>query len=139
VRLTKRNTHIDPASIRLPIVALVDVVLFLLLYFMVAGTLAQEEAELASGLKTAEGQSVRAQEMTSQIVRVSMERGRPVFTLSGRALSGREELGRVLAQLPKDLGVTVSASAETPVAYAAAALQTCRDAGFTKVSYLAPK
>jgi hypothetical protein len=39
-------------KVRLPLVALIDVVLFLLLYFVMAGTLAPEEMELPSALKT---------------------------------------------------------------------------------------
>jgi biopolymer transport protein ExbD len=51
----KQSRRLDPASLRLPLIALIDVVLFLLFYFIIAGNLAAEEGELASTLKTSSG------------------------------------------------------------------------------------
>ncbi len=119
---------------RLPLTAFIDVVLFLLLYFLLAGNLAELEAELPSGLQT-ERLTGRS-DLAPQIVLVRSDAGRPVFHVGDRVLTDRESLVGLLRQLPKDQGVFVKVSARATVEAAAAALQAARDAGFSKVNYV---
>lgn len=130
----KRSRGQTEAIPRLPITAFLDVVLFLLFYFLLAGNLADIEAELPSGLKT-ERQSGRS-DLSPQVVHVRSDGGRPAFQIGERVLGDRASLAAILTQLPKDQGVFVKVAGSASVEAAAAALQACRDAGFSKVNYV---
>lgn len=124
---------------RLPLVALIDVVLFLLMYFMLATDLGGEEKQLAATLKTdskAGGGSGGSSSLRPQIVLVEPGAGGYRFRIGERVARDRASLTQVLSQLPKDSGVIVRVSPDCPVEAAAAALQSCKDAGFLKVSYV---
>lgn len=136
IRRTKNN-HADPLP-RLPLTAFIDVVLFLLLYFLIAGSLAEQESELASGLK-ADSKASGSADLAPQIVTVGASNGKTVFQLGTRSIPDRAALVGILRQLPKDRGVFVKVSSAAPVSGAAAALQACREAGFTKVNYVPTK
>ncbi len=132
-----KHTHNDPLP-RLPLTAFIDVVLFLLLYFLIAGSLAEQESELPSGLK-ADSKAAGSSDLAPQVVTVALADGKPVYQLGSRTISDRASLVAVLRQLPKDRGVFVKVSSQAPVGGAATALQSCRDAGFTKVNYVPAK
>ena len=89
---------------------------------------------MPSGLQT-ERQTGRS-DMAPQVVRVRSEAGRPVFQLGDRSFPDRASLTGILNQLPKDQGIFVKVSGQASVEAAAAALQACRDAGFSKVNYV---
>lgn len=130
----RKTSHLH--VMRLPLVAFVDVVLFMLFFFIMAGSFGAEEARLASTLATdRRGGGTGGASLSSQVVRIEAEGARVIYRLGGRAISDRAELGRVLALLPKEPGVVVKAGDTVPVEAAAAALQLAHDAGFTKVSY----
>ncbi len=130
-----RSPSLDPASLRLPLIALIDVVLFLLFYFMVAGNLAAEEAELASALGAKGGG--RATSLQTQLLRVEMTDQGPEFRMGGRMMPDRDALRAVLVELPKDPGIILRVDGRVPVETTAAALQTIKDAGFEKITFLA--
>jgi biopolymer transport protein ExbD len=123
-------------KVRLPLVALIDVILFLLIYFVMAGTLAPEESQLASALKTDKQGAGRGSDLTPQIVYVDGKGGVAQFRIGERTMPDRAALAVILKQLPKENGVIVKVAGDVPVAAAAAALQACKDAGFQKVSYV---
>jgi biopolymer transport protein ExbD len=135
VILSRRAARLDPASLRLPLIALIDVVLFLLMYFLLAGSLAEEERQLAMTLQTSEGTG-RASDFGPQILRVEMEGGAPIYRIGGRVTADRAVLAEILRPLPKDIGIVVRVADAAPVGAAAAAVQVCRSAGFTKISYV---
>lgn len=139
MRLTRTRPRLDPAAIRLPLIALIDVILFILLYFMLAGTLAPPEADLATALRAEKSADARAADLLPQTVLVDAPEGTVRFRLGGRSFADRESLTVVLKELPKEPGVVIKVSGEAPVAAAAAAVQACKDAGFTRVSYVAGK
>ncbi|MBS0196126.1 MAG: biopolymer transporter ExbD [Planctomycetes bacterium] len=130
--------RLDPAELRLPLIALIDVVLFLLMYFMIAGNLAAEERELSTTLAaqrtSAKGGGGGGRAITLQVLQ-SQNRG--VYKIGDRVITQRTELVNVLSQLPKDGGIIIKANDDATVADAAAALQSCKDAGFIKISYVA--
>lgn len=136
-----RNTSSrDPSRYRLPLIALIDVVLFLLLYFMVAGTLAPEEAELASALRSEKGAGGKALDLQPQVIAVMPGAdGRAEFVLGERVAKDKASLAGVLKQLPKEGGVFVKTSGRVPVEAAATALQACKDAGFVRITYVPAK
>jgi biopolymer transport protein ExbD len=126
-------------KVRLPLVALIDVVLFLLLYFVMAGTLAPEETELPSALRTDRQGAGQGADLQPQILYVENTAGQTRYRLGERAVSDRPSLEALLKQLPRQTGVTVRVAPEVQVQAAASALQACRNAGFEKVSYVAQK
>lgn len=121
---------------KLTLVALIDVCLFLLLYFMIASSFSGPEAELASGIKTEKPGSGAAQDTPPLILDVKLDGGRPTFRIGERVAAGRDALRDLLRQLPKSSGVVVRVAGDVPVEAAAAALQACKDAEFVKVSYV---
>lgn len=136
MRLSRGRTRLDPASIRLPLIALIDVILFILLYFMLAGTLAAEEADLATALRTEKGAAATAADLTPQTLFVEMAEGAPRFRLGERAVADRAALVGLLSQLRQEMGIVIRVRGDVPVSAAAAAVQASKDAGFTKVSYV---
>jgi biopolymer transport protein ExbD len=126
-------------KVRLPLVALIDVVLFLLLYFVMAGTLAPEEMELPSALRTDRQGAGPGADLQPQILYVESSGGRTRYRLGERAVADRPALESLLKQLPRETGVTVRVAPDVEVQAAATALQACRNAGFEKVSYVAQK
>lgn len=120
---------------RLPLVALIDVVLFILMYFMLATSFSAPENRLATSLQTdARGKS---SSLIPQVLKIEPEGKSSVYKIGERSLRDQEALTRVLSLLPKDGGVFVKADGAVPVSSVALAMQACKDAGFSKVSYVA--
>lgn len=121
--------------VRIPLVALIDVVLFLLMYFIMAGELASSgERWLSSTLRT--DQRATATNLQAQVLRVEQALEGVVYSIGGRRVTSTPELMRILRALPKQAGVLVRVAGEVPVEHAARAVQACRDAGFERVSYV---
>lgn len=121
----------------LPLTSMIDVVFLLLIYFLVTLSMRVGESSLASMLKTQSATGGQAADLQPQIVRVELGPDqRAVYRLGGRAMTTRQDLYAVLVQLPKDAGVILRVRGDAPVAAAAAADQACKDAGFTRISYV---
>lgn len=120
---------------RLPLVALIDVVLFILLYFMLSSNMSQDESHLASTLR-ADSKSGRGSAMLPQVLEVSGGIGGAEYRLGERVMQDKAGLTQILGKLPKDGGVFVRVRGNAQVASVATAMQACRDAGFTKISYV---
>jgi biopolymer transport protein ExbD len=129
-----------PQKHRLPLVALIDVVLFLLLYFMVAGNLSAEEAELSAALRSEKGAKGQALDFQPQVLNVEPGAGgKAVYRMGDRSVGDRTGLASLLRGLPREMGVFVRVSPAVSVEAAAGALQACSDAGFTKITYVPAK
>ncbi len=138
--LRREDRRFQPEKVRLPLVALIDVVFFLLIYFVIAGTMAGEEAQLASALRTDKQGKGKASDLAPQVLFVEPGKsGKPRFRLGERSIEDRAALTAVLKQLPRENGVIVRVASGVTVESAASALQATRDAGFTKVSYVPAK
>jgi biopolymer transport protein ExbD len=133
----RRRKESGPDIIRLPLAALIDVVFFLLLYFIMAGTLSAAEGELPMTLSTGKRAAGSGSDYSTQVLHVQIEGGTPKFRLGTRVIATQSELTEVLAQLPKEPGIVVRAQDDVPVQWTAAGLQAARDAGFARVSYVA--
>jgi biopolymer transport protein ExbD len=120
---------------RLQLAPMIDVIFLLLIFFMTTTTLATPESELASGLQAQRHGGVAA-DLAPQILEVIRAGDQTIFRIGERTVRDREALRAVLASLPKDAGVFVKVSSAVDVADAAAALQTCRDAGYARVTYV---
>lgn len=132
----RRRKQRDVHLIRLPLVALIDVVLFMLMYFIMAGTLSGSEASLSSALGADRRGGGSGQKLAAQVVDVVPEGSRTVFKIGARVLADRAALAEVVGKLPLASGIIVRVSDRAPVSAAATALQVVRDAGFRRVSYV---
>lgn len=138
----KSKSRLDPSGLRLPLIALIDVILFLLMYFMFAGSLDADEAELRTAIRAEQRAGRGTPEAGAPIIDVATVEGRVEFRVGSHRLVTRDELAAVLRQLPTLSGAIIRVSDGTTVGAAAAAAQACADAGFDKISYLpgaAPK
>lgn len=121
---------------RLPLVAFIDVVLFLLLYFVFASDLNPGEAQLPTALKADAGKGGTASRLSPQIVRVENKDGKASFRIGDREVATGDALRQLLAQLPKEAGVVIRVSGAASVDAAAVAVSAARQAGYIKVSYV---
>lgn len=137
MRIRSSRTIEGPSRYKLSLIALIDVVLFLLLYFMIAGTLAPEEKELPSTLRADRGSGSRQEDLQPQIITVALgANAMAEYRLGARVVNDKDELSNILRALPKEGGVFVRTSGKVRVDAAAAALQACRDAGFVRITYV---
>lgn len=137
MRIKRKETWGEPSHHRLSLMALIDVVLFLLLYFMVAGTLSPPDGELSSALRSENAGQGGARDLSPQIVTVDPDAsGQAVFRLGPRTFTDRTTLTDVIRSLPKEGGIFVKVSGRVPVEAGASALQACKDAGFTRITYV---
>ena len=137
--LRREDRRFEMEKVRLPLIALIDVVLFLLLYFMIAGTMTGEESLLASSLHTDKPGKGRGSDLQSQVLFVEPSGAAARFRLGDRSVQDKGGLAVLLKQLPKESGIIVKVAPQVRVEAAAAALQACKDAGFQKVSYVPGK
>ena len=131
----RRSGLLELSEMRLPLIALIDVILFLLMYFLLAGSLESEERELASALGSGTTVTGDSGGFTPQAIDVFMEAGTVQFRLGSRPPMGRTAMRDLIAGLPKEPGVVIRVADDVPVNDAAAAMQLCRDAGFSKIAY----
>lgn len=117
---------------RLQTVALIDVVLFLLLYFITATELAPPESQLSAALRT-DARGSGSSSLVPQILTVS--RG-PTYRMGDRTLASREALASLAERLPKAAGVVVRVTDDADAGSVAEAIQVFHDAGFLKISYV---
>lgn len=134
MRLLTRDESAE--EFRLPITSLIDVVFLLLIYFIVTNTFTAPESRLSSALQAERQGAGRAADFVPQVVHVEMIDGEPGYRLGERVVRRQADLRDLVARLRRDAGVFVRVKSDVPVSSVAAALQACRDAGFTRVSYV---
>ncbi len=135
----RRKARAPKPPPRLPLIALIDVVLFILLYFIIAGSFGGTESDLPAtvgGEQTGAGSGTR---LSAQVLNVEPEAGAVRYRMGSRVMKDRAELAAVIGQLPREPGLVVRVADAVPVSAAAVALQTAHDAGFTRISYVPGK
>lgn len=131
-----RSAH--QRSDRLPLIGMIDAFFLLLIYFLVSSTITPREEELAAALGS-DSEDAAASDLEPQIVEIAPDgESGAVYSVSGQRLASQVQLTRVLEQLPKSAGVFIRAHDDAPVWSVAAALQAAEDAGFEKLTYVAP-
>lgn len=131
--------RLDPAEIRLPLIALIDIILFLLMYFILAGSLQAEEAQLGTAL-AAQSTTGRGSDVPPAVIdvrRTASGRGFE-FRLGSRVFASRGELASALSELPVGQTIMLRVDDEVSVSAVAAAAQAAKDTGFINVLYIAP-
>jgi biopolymer transport protein ExbD len=135
MRLT-RGHHDIGGNAGLPMTSMIDVVFLLLIFFLFTVSVNAPEAELASTLQPPSSQQGAGGDFQPQIIFVERAGDAVIYRLGAHRLSSRADLRGLLMELPKASGVVVRVANDVPVDAAAVALQTCKDAGFVKVSYV---
>ena len=134
----RKSRKSEAPTITLPLVALLDVIFFMLLYFMAAGSLQPPEAELPSALAAEKrGAGGSSGDFSTQVLKVEVVGGKAQFRLGDRVMTDRTQLVATLAKLPKGPGIIIKVANEATMAAAALVLQAARDAGFVRISYVA--
>ncbi|MEL6497858.1 MAG: biopolymer transporter ExbD [Planctomycetota bacterium] len=132
------RTTDDVRGGRLPLIGMIDVFFLLLVYFLTSATITPAEEELAAAL-SAERTDASAANLEPQVVVVGDRSVTTPFTVSGTSIPTQARLTELLSGLPKEPGVFVRADDAARVADVAAALQACNDAGFERITYVAPE
>jgi len=130
-RIRRRSARLGA----LPLTSMIDVVFLLLIFFLVTANFAQEEHKLPATVQT-EGGGVQSSDLQPQIIQISMRGTQPVFSIGELVLSDAPSLESLLKTLPKEPGVAIKSDPDVPIAAIASALQSARNAGFDKRSYV---
>ncbi|MBL9120219.1 MAG: biopolymer transporter ExbD [Phycisphaerae bacterium] len=131
-----RRTRLDPTQLRLPLIALIDVVLFLLFYFIIAGNIDNEENELAATLALVGTAPSEESQAKAHMLAVTADVIGPAYRIAGAEVRARDELLGILRGLPKEVGVVIRSSPTIPFEMVAGAMQIAHDAGFERITYL---
>lgn len=137
MRLVRSSPSLELAELRLPIVALLDVILFILMYFMFAGNLDDEEKLLRAtigGIST--GATSAAPAAPPTIVEIGVIDGRESFRVRDVVAVDREALAEALHTLPRETPIILRVADDATVGAIATATQVCRDEGFEKVVHV---
>ena len=139
MRLSSRKIERE-RKVQLSMTSMIDVVFLLLIFFITVSSFVKTERDLDSAIKLRNSASNTARDLEPAIVDIVPGAGRFVFKLGSREMSSQQELTGVLEQFPNKMdGAFVRVDDAAPVHMAAAAIQACKDAGFTIVSYVPPK
>ncbi|MGV6813772.1 MAG: ExbD/TolR family protein [Phycisphaerales bacterium] len=130
-RILRRSSRLGS----LPLTSMIDVVFLLLIFFLVTSNFAQEEHKLPSTLQT-EGGGVQSQDLQPQIIQIIMQENKPVFVIGDVMVQDGPALVNFLNRLPKEPGIAIKSTPDAPISAIALALQSARDAGFQKRSYV---
>jgi biopolymer transport protein ExbD len=137
MKLPSASASLDPAKMRLPLIALIDVILFLLMYFLYAGSLAAEEAQLAASLATQGSRGgAGAFDLGPQILDVERGADETVFRIDQLRFENRQALIEALRTFPPETRIAIRAADQASVAGVAAAVQACHDAGLLRIAYM---
>ena len=139
MRLTNRRTQ-HGEKIELSITSMIDVVFLLLIFFMTTSSFVKTERELDSNIKNQDSASSSASDLEPAIIEIVSSGGQFVYRVGASEVQTASELTNILRQFPNKLdGAYVKVSDDAPFRMAAAAIQSCKDADFTTVTYVPPK
>jgi biopolymer transport protein ExbD len=137
MNFARRHTTPGPTRIpRLPLVAFIDVILFLLIYFTYIADLSPQESHLPAALRTDSPGQGQGGVLLPQVLLVESHKGSARFRMGDRIMDTRASLDALLRSLPTSAGIVVKVHPEASVEAAAAALASARNAGFTRISYV---
>ncbi|MEO8493811.1 MAG: biopolymer transporter ExbD [Planctomycetota bacterium] len=136
MRLTSRKVQREK-KVTLAMTSMIDVVFLLLIFFMTTAAFVKTERDLDSTIKVNEKSAAQASDLEPAIVEIVPGGSGFVYRIGSRELTSAGELTNVLRAFPNKLdGAFVRVSNGAPFRMAAAAIQACKDADFTAVSYV---
>ncbi len=136
MKLTSRKVQREKKVI-LSMTSMIDVVFLLLIFFMTTAAFVKTERDIDSTIKVNEKSAAQASDLEPAIVEIVPGGSGFVYRVGSRELTSEVELTNVLRAFPNKLdGAFVRVSDGAPFRMAAAAIQACKDADFTAVSYV---
>jgi len=136
MRLTSRSGR-HQAKIELQMTSMIDCVFLLLIFFMVTSSFHKTERELDPAVKVQQAAAQAASDLAPPMVDIVRGTGGFVYRLGGREFTSTEPLEAVLKQFENKLvPAAVRAEDGAPFLMAASAIQACKSAGFSLVSYV---
>ena len=138
MKLSSQN-HRQKANLELSMTSMIDVVFLLLIFFLVTTTFVKAERQLRPAIQVQEQTQESSQQgfLEPAVVHVKRNGNRNFFRLGGREMTTYDELLEVLLVFEnKEDGSFVVVDDQASFEMTAAALQACREAGFTSVSYV---
>ncbi len=124
-------------EVRLHLTSMIDIIFLLLIFFIVNTQFILPESHLDPNIQTqSDSDAASAADFTPQVLTVESLDGQPAYRLGSRIVRARAELLPMLQALPKDLGIFVKIADQIPVEFTVAAIQSCHDAGFEKITYV---
>jgi len=122
--------------IKLEITSMIDIIFLLLIYFLLTTIYAPPESQLTNALRAEKIGGGRNADLQPQIVEIGVIDGAPGYRVGQHVFRDTGSLTELLRQLPKDSGVFVRASNTVTVQWAVGGVQACRDADFTRITYV---
>lgn len=141
MRLTNRRSR-HGEKIELSMTSMIDVVFLLLIFFMTTASFVKTERQLATNIKNQDSASSAASDMEPAIVEIVNSGGEFVYRIGAREVREAAELTNILNSFTaasKLDGAYVKVNNEAPFRVTAAAIQSCKDAEFTTVTYVPAK
>jgi biopolymer transport protein ExbD len=137
MRLSSRKRNRE-TKLELAMTPMIDVVFLLLIYFMTTTAYMRPEMHLDSGIKVREKSAASAtSHLEPAIIEVLRSGDGALFRIGSREISSQDELTGVLRQFPNKLdGAFVRVHDDVSFRFAAAAIQACKSADFSVVSYI---
>jgi len=125
-------------QIVLEMTSMIDVVFLLLIFFIVTASFTKTERDLNAVTK-ADDQSAQTQQsdLEPAVVVIKNSSNGFVYSIGSNEFTDVDQLAEILENFPnKGDGAFVRASDDAPYGMAASAIQVCKDAEFTGVSYI---
>ena len=136
MRLSSRKLSRE-SKLELSMTSMIDVVFLLLIFFMTTTAYMRPEMHLDSAIKVRERSAASSSDLEPAIVEVMRSGDATVFRVGAREITTQVELTQVLRQFPNKLdGAFVRVHDDVAFQWAAAAIQACKSADFTAVSYI---
>ncbi|MEC9116957.1 MAG: biopolymer transporter ExbD [Planctomycetota bacterium] len=138
MRLSSQKQR-QKANLELSMTSMIDVVFLLLIFFLVTTTFVKAERQLRPMIQVQEETQESSQQGFLEPAGVYVKRRgtQSIFKLGGREITTYDELLEVLQVFEnKEDGSFVVVDDQVPFDMTAAAIQACREAGFTSVSYV---
>ena len=137
MKLSSRKVQRE-TKIELSMTSMIDVVFLLLIFFMTTASFVKTERNLDSAIKVRQrSASASANDLEPAIVEVTQGAAGFVYKVGEREFVSDTELTDLLKQFENKLdGAFVRVSGDVPFDMAAAAIQACKSANFTTVSYV---
>lgn len=124
------------ALIRADMTSMIDVIFLLLIYFIISSTIAAPESRLSSSLAVDRAAGGAAADLPPVIIEHEPRAEGDAYRVGQRTLATQAELTEFLRTVSSEQGVFVRAPDAARAAWAAAALQACRDAGLSRMTYV---
>ena len=126
------------STLELNMTSMIDVVFLLLIFFMVTAAFVKTERNLDSAIKVNKQSASQANtHLEPAIVEIQSTPGGYVYQLGGREFTSQSDLTDILRRFDNKVdGAFVKVPDDAPYEMAAAAVQACKTAGFTSVSYV---